>query len=116
MLLGGTGCPADSVTARTSAQQYDDITCRRTLPDHRALGSSTHDRTDLHTFGHKTVVIIFLHLSGGQTNLIAVGRITGRRPDGQLALGQLTRQRFFNGRTGIAGAGNTHRLIHIGPA
>ena len=116
MFLGGTGCPADAVTARTSAQQYDDISCRRTFPDHRALGSSPHDRADFHTFRHKTVVIIFLYLPGSQTDLVAVRGIPGRRPDGQLALGQFARQGFFDGRTGIAGAGNTHRLIHIGPA
>ena len=116
MFLGGTGCPADAVTTRTSAKQNDDISCRRTFPDHRALGSSSHDRADFHTFRHKTVVIIFLYLPGSQTDLVAVRGIPCRRPDGQLALGQFARQRFFNGRTGIAGAGNTHRLIHIGPA
>ena len=116
MLLGRTGSAADAVTPGTPAQQYDDIPCRRTLADDRAFGSRAHDRADFHTFRYKTVVVVFLYLPGGQTDLVAVGRIPCRRADGQLALRQLACQRFFNRRTGIPCPGDAHGLIHISTA
>ncbi len=51
--------------------------------------SRGHNRTNLHTLGHISGMVDLVHLTGGKTDLVAVGGITGGGGSDELALGEL---------------------------
>ena len=113
MLLGRTGRAAAAVAAGTAANQQDRIPrLRLAAPDMRA-GRSANNSADFHAFGNKAFIIDLRHLTGSESNLIAVGTVTRPGAQGNLALGQLARQSRFQRRARIAAAAYTHRLIYV---
>ena len=112
--LGGTGGAADSVAARTPAQKNDDIPRIRGLADNILSGSSAHNSADFHSLCNIAGMIDLLHITGCQTNLVAVGGISLGCAVNNLSLGQLAFKRLPKRPGGIGRAGNAHSLVHIG--
>ena len=75
-----------------------------------------HNRTDLHALGHIAGVVDLVHLTGGQADLVAVGRVAGCGGGDELALGELALKRFGHRHGRIGGAGHAHGLVHVGTA
>ena len=96
MGFGGTGGSAAAVPAGAAAQQDHHIPGQGRFPAHIGGGSGGDDRADFHALGGVAVVIDFIHLTGGQADLIAIRGIARRRGGGQLPLGQLAGQRLGN--------------------
>ena len=80
--LAGAGGPADAVTAGGPAQQHDHIPRDGLLPADIGLGRGADDRADLHALGNVAGVVDLVDLTGGQTDLVAVGAVanTPRQP------------------------------------
>ncbi len=114
MRLRRTGGATDAVAARAAAQQDDLVARGRGLTAHMVGGSGRDDRADLHALGHIAGMVDLVDLAGGQTDLVAVRRITvGRRGD-EFALGELALKRLIDRRVRVGGARDAHRLIHVG--
>ena len=114
--LAGAGGPADAVTAGGPAQQHDHISRDGLLPADIGLGRGADDRADLHALGNVAGVVQLGDLAGGQADLVAVGGIPRGSAGGDLPAGQLAVEGLFKGHGGVAAAGDTHGLVHIGPA
>ena len=67
-----------------------------------SAGRGAHDRADLHALGHVAGVVDLVDLTGGQTDLVAVGAVAGGGGGHELALGQLACKRL--GRPGTVGS------------
>ena len=89
MYLGGTGSAAAAVTSGTSAQQNDDITRIRGLADYIFTWSCAHDGADLHALCHVVGMVNFFYISGGKTDLVAVGAVSAGRAGHDLSLRKL---------------------------
>ena len=61
-------------------------------------------------------VVDFVHLTGGQADLVAVGGITGGGGGDELALRELAFKRLGHRHGRIGGTGHAHGLIHVGTA
>ncbi len=111
--LGGTGSAAAAVTAGAPAQQHHDIAGSRTRPRRTWLAGSSADHcADLHTLGHIPGVVQLLHLTGSQTDLVAVAAESpAQRRSWPSSAGAACLAGSLYRRGGIAGAGHTHRLI-----
>ena len=114
--LAGAGGAADAVTAGSAAQQHDHVPGDRLFPLHIGLGGGADHRADLHALGHVSGVVQLGDLAGGQADLIAVGGVACRSARGDLPAGQLAVESLFKGHGGVAAAGDTHGLVHIGTA
>ena len=114
MYLGGTGCTADTVTAGTSSKKDDDISRVGIFTDNRTSRSSTHNRTDLHTFCNVVRMIDFFYSTGCKTDLVSVGAVTVSCAADKFLLRKFTLQSFFYGYSRISRTGYTHCLIYIG--
>ena len=112
--LGRTGSAADAVTARAAAQQDDLIPCYGTLTHHVFSRRGSHHCAALKALGNVTVVIDLGNVTGGKTDLVAVGGVAGSGSLGKTALGQLALQSVGKGGAGIAAAGKAHGLMDIG--
>ena len=77
---------------------------------------SAHDGADLHALGHVAGVIEFVDLAGGKADLVAVAGVAGGSGGYELALRQLALERLGHGDGGVAGAGDTHGLVHVAAA
>ena len=75
-----------------------------------------HNRADLHALGHVAGMVDLVDLTGGQADLVAVGAVAGGRGGDELALGELALQRLGDRHGRVRGAGDTHRLVHVGAA
>ena len=116
MGFGRSGRAAAAVSAGLAAEQDDLVSCRRYLPHHVLRRSRRDDRADFHTLGNIARMIDFVHLSGRQTDLIAIRAVSCRRCRHQLPLRQLTRQRVRDRCQRISGSGHTHRAVNIASA
>ena len=116
MRLGRTGGATDAVTAGAAAQQDDLVAGGRGFAAHMVGRSGGHDRTHLHALGHVAGVVDLVDLTGGQTDLVAVGAVAGCGGGHELALGELAFQRLGDRHGRVRGAGDAHRLIHVGAA
>ncbi len=102
--LGGTGGTAHAVAAGAAAQRSGDhIPGSRALAAHMGSRGGTHHRTDLHALCHIAGVVDLIHLTGSQTDLVAVGGITGGGSGHQLALGQLAGQSLAHRHQRVTG-------------
>ena len=61
-----------------------------------------HDRTHLHALGHVAGVVDLVDLTGGQTDLVAVGAVAGGGGGHELALGSLPSSVSETGTVGSA--------------
>ena len=116
MLFGRSRRAAHAITTGFAAQQDNDIPGNRFFPDNIRPRSRTENGTDFHTFCNKSLMIIFFYFSRRQTNLVAIGAVAFGSACRQRALRELSWQGIFNRLPGIAGAGDTHSLVYIGPA
>ena len=116
MLLGRAGSTATAITAGTAAYQHDNIIRRRNLADHVHLRSCCNYGTDFHALGQKALMIYLGNLSGSQSDLIAVGAVTGCCPQGNLLLRQLALQGLTDRTPRVSGTSHAHGLINIGTA
>ena len=116
MRLGRAGSAAAAVPSRPTTDQDDGIPCHRAETHHIRPGSGGDDRADFHAFRHIPRMIDFRHLSRGESDLVAIGTVSGRRDGRDFSLRQFAGQGVFQSLPGIAAAGNPHRLIHIGTA
>ena len=116
VLLGRARGPADAVPARPAAQQQDHIARRRSFPAHGRCLNGTHHSTDFHALGGIAVGIDFPHVGSCQTYLVAIAGIAAGRLSGNHPLGQLTGDSIGHPGGDVAGAGNAHGLVYIGPA
>ncbi len=114
--LGRAGRAADAVAAGTSAEQNDLVARSRGLAAHMIGRSRGHDRTDLHALGHITWVVDLVHLTGRQTDLVAVGGVSGGSGGDDLTLRQLAFEGFGDRNGRVGRAGHAHCLIHVGTA
>ena len=113
MYFGGACRAAAAVTSGSAAQKNYDIVRIRCLTNDILSRRRTHHRTDLHSLCHIIRMINLLDQSGRKSDLIAVGRITARRPAHQLLLGQLALKRLRHRHRRISRTRHAHRLIHI---
>lgn len=102
MRLGRAGGAADAVTAGTPAEQDDLVARSRGFAAYMIGRSRGHNRTDLHALGHISGVVDFVHLTGGQADLVAVGGITGSGGGDELALRSLPSSVSDTGTVGSA--------------
>ena len=114
--LGGAGGTADAVTAGAAAQQDDLVGGGGALATHVVCRGSAHDGADLHALGDVAGVIEFVDLTGGKADLVAVAGVAGGSSGHELTLRQLALERLGHGDGGVAGAGNTHGLVHVAAA
>ena len=114
--LGGAGSAADAVTAGAAAQQHDHIAGSGALAADVGGRGSTHNGTDLHALCHIAGVVDLVHLTGSQTDLVAVGGVTGGCGGDQLALGQLAGHGLADRLERVACAGDAHSLIDVAAA
>ena len=114
--LGGTGSTADAVTAGAAAQQHDHIAGSGALAADVGSRGSAHNSADLHALCHIAGVVDLVHLTGSQTDLVAVGGVTGGCGGDQLALGQLAGHGLADRLERVACAGDTHSLIDVAAA
>ena len=77
---------------------------------------SAHDGADLHALGHVAGVIELVDLTGGKADLVAVAGVAGGSSGHELTLRQLALERLGHGDGGVAGAGDTHGLVHVAAA
>ena len=115
MYFGGACSTSTAISAGSASQQNDDVSRIRRLPDDIASGRSAHNSTDLHPLRHIGRMIDLFYITGGQTDLISIGRITARRTSYKLFLRKLSTQCLLSRHGRIRRAGNTHCLIHIRP-
>ncbi len=116
MGLGRARGAADAVAARATAQEHHHITGRWRLAAHVVGWGSTHHGADFHALGGVAGMVQLVHVPGGQADLVAVGRIAGRRRGHELALGQLPGNGIGHGHRGISRTGDAHGLVHVGAA
>ena len=116
VLLGGTGGAADAVTAGAAAQEEDHVAGRGALAAHGGGADGAHHRADFHALGGVAVGIDFPHVRGCKADLVAVAGVTGGGFLRDHPLGQLARDGVGHGGVHVAGAGDAHRLIHVGAA
>ena len=116
MALGGAGSTAAAVTAGGAAQQNDHVTGIGTLSADVGSRSSSDDSADLHTLGSVAGVVDFVHNTGSQTDLVAVGGVACSSGGNDLPLGQLAFHGFGNGLQRISSTGDTHSAVDIGSA
>ena len=114
--LGGAGGAADAVTAGAAAQQDDLVGGGGALATNVVCRGSAHDGADLHALGHVAGVIELVDLASGKSDLVAVAGVAGGGGGYELALRQLALERLGHGDGGIAGAGDTHGLVHVAAA
>ena len=114
--LGGAGGTADAVTAGAAAQQDDLVGGGGALATHVVCRGSAHDGADLHALGDVAGVIEFVDLTGGKADLVAVAGVAGGSSGHELTLRQLALERLGHGDGGVAGAGDTHGLVHVAAA
>ena len=113
MLFRRTRRTADTVAARAAAEQQDHIARHGGLPAHVFGFHGTDHGTDLQAFGHIVGMIHLADVGRGQSDLIAVARITGSGLEADDALGQFAGQRFAYGLIDISRTRHTHRLIDV---
>ena len=111
--LGRAGSAADAITAGAAAQQHDHIAGSGALAADVGGRGSTHNSANLHALCHITGVVDLVHLTGSQTDLVAVGGVTGGCGGDQLALGQLAGHGLADRLERVACAGDTHSLIDV---
>ena len=116
MALGRAGCAADAVTTRAAAQQDDHIAGRGALAADVVCGRGRHHGAAFQTLGDVALVIDLRHMTGGETDLVAVGGVARGGSLAQLALRQLAGQRLVERDSRVARAGHAHGLMHIGAA
>ena len=114
--LGGAGGATDAVTAGAAAQQDDLVGGGGALATHVVCRGSAHDGADLHALGDVAGVIEFVDLTGGKADLVAVAGVAGGSSGHELTLRQLALERLGHGDGGVAGAGDTHGLVHVAAA
>ena len=114
MGFGRARSAAATVASRASAEQDDHIARCGTFAADIFLRRRTDHRADLHMLRDIAVVIDFIDLARGKTDLVAVGGIAGRGRRHNLALRELARNGFGNRNRRIRGAGHTHRRVNIG--
>ena len=85
----------------------------RGLPAHVFGFHGTDHGTDLQAFGHIVGMIHLADVGRGQSDLIAVARITGSGLGADDALGLIAGQRFAYGLIDISRTRHTHRLIDV---
>ena len=113
MLLRRTRRTAHAVAARAAAEQQDHVARHGGLPTHVFGFHGAHHGTDFQTFGHIVGMIHLADVGRGQSDLIAVARITGSGLEADDALGQFAGQRFAYGLIDISRTRHTHRLIDV---
>ena len=77
---------------------------------------SAHNSADLHALCHIAGVVDLVHLTGSQTDLVAVGGVTGGCGGDQLTLGQLAGHGLADRLERVACAGDAHSLIDVAAA
>ena len=116
MCLGRTGCAAAAVTAGAAAEQNNNITVLRYLATYIFRRRRSDHRADFHALCHVTIVVQFIHLAGGKSDLVAIRAVARRSRCDQLALRKFAGQRLADRLQRIACARHAHGSIHIGTA
>ena len=116
MTLRGAGSTTYTVTACTTADENDQIAGLRSLANNIHPGSGCYYGTDFQTLCYEARMVYLRHLTGSQTNLVAVRAVAGCGSLSNLLLGQLARKGILHGSAGIGCTGDSHRLIYISAA
>ena len=113
MLFAGTRGTTYTIASGTSAKKENHITCRRALTTHCIGLNGSYYSAHFQTLCYIRRVIDLPHMSGCQTDLVAVGRIARSGLAGDNLLRQFARQRLAHGGVDVSGSGHTHRLIDV---
>ncbi len=113
VLLGRTGGTSDSVATGASAQQQNHVARGGALPSHVRSLHGAHDCAHLHSLGGVAVMEDFPDMGGGQTYLVAIGRISRGSLAAYDSLGKLSLHCLGHRLADVAGAGHAHGLIDI---
>ena len=113
MNFGRTGSTADTVTSGTSSQKNDDISRIRIFTNNCTSGSSTHNSTNLHSFGNIVRMINFFYIACSQTDLVAIRTVSMGSTSYQFFLRKFTFESFFYRNSRISSTCDTHCLIYI---
>ena len=113
MYLGGACCSAAAIASCPSAQKDDDVSRVRIFPDHAASGGCSHNCADFHTLCHIIRVIQFFDVTGCQSDLVSVRRISACGASYQSLLGKLSFQGLGNGYRRVCRTCHTHCLVNI---
>ena len=116
MALRRAGGAANAVTAGTATQQDHNITGCGTFPTDIIGRSSGNNSATLQTLSNKALMVQLGNMAGSQTNLVAVGGVTGCGSLADLTLGQLAGQGLAQRLSGITGTGNAHGLMDVSTA
>ena len=96
MLLGRTGSASTPVSSRAATYQYNNVSRSRNLPVHMVSRSRADYRADFHSLGNVILIVHFIHKSGGKSDLVSVGTVSGRRALCNLSLRKFSRKGFFH--------------------
>ena len=113
MLFAGPRSATYTVAPRTSAEKKDHIACRRTLTTHCIGLNGSYYSSHFQTLCYIRRVIDLPHMSGCQTDLVAIRRIARSGLTGDDLLRQFARQRLTHRGVDVSGSGHTHRLIDV---
>ena len=94
MGLGRTCCAAASVASGSAAEKNYHIACGRSLAADICGRGSANDCSQLHVFGNVSLVVDFIHDSGGKTDLVSVGTVAGGSGCRNLSLRKLAWKRL----------------------
>ena len=113
VFFGRTGCTTAAVTTSLTTKEYYDIACSRTFTTNCTTRSSTNYSANFHTFSNKFFVVVFLYVTGCQTNLVTVGAIACSSTNGDFTLRQFAFDSFGNRNARVSSTGYAHCLIYI---
>ena len=113
VFLRRTRRTADAVAPRAAAQQQHHVARSGRFAPHVFGLHGSHHGTHLQTLGHVVGMIDFAHVGRGQTDLVAVARITGRSLAADDPLGQFAGERLADGLIDIARTRHTHGLVDV---
>ena len=97
MRFGRTGCAATAVTAGSAAQQDNNIAGGGHFTAYIFRGCRADYRADFHTLGNIAVVVNFINLPRGKTDLVAVRTVPRRRGGDEFSLRQFAGHGVFDG-------------------
>ena len=116
VLFRRSGSSADAVAARTAAQ-HDDLVARSGFLAADVLRlHGAHHGAHFETLGHIAVVVHLAYVGRGQTDLVAVARITGRGLFRNHALREFAFERVAHLLVDVARPRHAHRLIDVAAA
>ena len=114
VLLRRARCAAAAVTPCTTAHEHHHIPWLRALPHDVFFRRGGNDSADFHALRHISGMVDLRHLSRRETDLVAVGTVSGGRLPRDFLLRQFARPCILQRRARVRRAGQPHRLIDIG--